>query len=178
MDSLRGIPVEHKLETFSMPSTGTPKIDYVDPSVTPLSTTWRYRRLSSKNQIQNNTVTLNTSLTRPTTRCHLNIPLSHFVSNTNKPKHHEFCSTKSKPYSKLQIKNFRCCVVKAKFRNSFVLPKKYSAKQITIHTAIYPYCSSILALAINNLWRLICHYAKKKLNNISGFCLQLSLFVS
>ena len=23
MDSLRGIPVEHKLETFSMPSTGT-----------------------------------------------------------------------------------------------------------------------------------------------------------
>ncbi len=110
----------------------TPKIDYVDPSVTQLSTTWRYRRLSSKNQIQNYTVTLNTSLTRPTTRCHLNIPLSHFVSNTNKPKHHESCSTKSKPYSKLQIKNFRCCVVKAKFRNSFVVPKKYSAKQITI----------------------------------------------
>ena len=110
----------------------TPKIDYVDPSVTPLSTTWRYRRPSSKNQIQNYTVTLNTSLTRPTTCCHLNIPLSQFVSNTNKPKHHEFCSTKSKPYSKLQIKNFRCCVVKAKFRNSFVVPKKYSAKQITI----------------------------------------------
>ena len=31
----------------------TPKIGYVDPSVTPLSTTWRYRRLSSKNQTQN-----------------------------------------------------------------------------------------------------------------------------
>ena len=101
----------------------TPKIDYVDPSLTPLSTTRRYRRLSSKNQIQNYTVTLNTSLTRPTIRCHLNIPLSHFVSNTNKPKHHESCSTKSKPYSKLQIKNFRCCVVKAKFRNSFVCLK-------------------------------------------------------
>ena len=43
MDSLRGIPVEHKLETFSMPSTGTTschpkKLGYVDPSVTPLST--------------------------------------------------------------------------------------------------------------------------------------------
>ncbi len=127
MDSLQGIPVEHKLETFSMPSTGTTschlKIGYVDPSVTPLSATWRYRRLSSKNQIQNYTVTLNTSLTRPTTRCYLNIPLSHFVSNTNKPKHHESCSTKSNPYSKLQIKNFRCCVVKEKFLNSFVCLK-------------------------------------------------------
>ena len=29
-----------------------------------------------------------------------------------------------KTYSKQQIKNFRCCVVKAKFRNSFVVPKK------------------------------------------------------
>ena len=134
MDSLRGIPVEHKLETFSMPSTGTtschPKNWQCRSERN--SETWRYRRLSSKNQIQNYTVTLNTSLTRPTTRCHINIPLSHFVSNTNKPKHHESCSTKSKPYSKLQIKNFRCCVVKAKFRNSFVLPKIYSAKQITI----------------------------------------------
>ena len=61
--------------------------------------------------------------TSSNTRCH-HIPLSHFVSNTNKPKLHESCSTKSKPYSKLQIKNFRCCVVKEKFRNSFVLPKK------------------------------------------------------
>ena len=62
----------------------TPKIYYVDPSATPLST-------------QNYTVTLNTSLTRPTTRCHLNIPLSYRVSETNKPKHHESCSTKNKP---------------------------------------------------------------------------------
>ena len=125
MDSLRGIPVEHKLETVSMPSTGT-------TSCHPKNWRCRSERNSaldnieithtvSKNQIQNYTVTLNTSLTRPTTRCHLNIPLSHFVSNTNKPKHHESCSTKSKQYSKLQIKNFRCCVVKAKFRNSFVL---------------------------------------------------------
>ena len=46
---------------------------------------------------QNYTVTLNTSLTRPTTRCHLNIPLSYRVSKTNKPNHNESCSTKNKP---------------------------------------------------------------------------------
>ena len=69
------------------------------------------------------TRTLNTiPQTSRNTRCHLNIPLSHFVSNINKTKLHESCSTKSKPYSKLQIKTF--FVVKEKFRNSFVLPKK------------------------------------------------------
>ena len=67
---------------------------------------------------QKYTVTLNTSLTRPTTRCHLNIPLSYRVSKTNKPKHHESCSTKNKSYPKLQIKNFRCCVL---LKNSFVI---------------------------------------------------------
>ena len=65
----------------------------------------------------------------PQHKCHLNIPLRHFVSNTNKPKLHESCSTKSKPYSMLQIKNFLCCVVKEKF-HSFVLPKKYSVREI------------------------------------------------
>ena len=42
MDSLRGIPVEHKLDAFNMPRTGTtlchPKIGYVEMSVIPLST--------------------------------------------------------------------------------------------------------------------------------------------
>ena len=136
MDSLRGIPVEHKLETFSMPSTGTtschpknwlcrsernPALDTL-ATISPLATLMEIRILSSKNQIQNYTVTLNTSLTRPTTRCHLNIQLSHFVSNTNKPN--KSCSTKSKPYSKLQIKNFRCYIVKEKFRNSYVFALK------------------------------------------------------
>ena len=36
MDSLQGIPVEYKLDTFNMPRTGTtlchPKIGYVDPT--------------------------------------------------------------------------------------------------------------------------------------------------
>ena len=87
--------------------------------------------LPQKCQIQNYTVTLNTiPHTSRNTRCHLNIPLSHFFSNTNKPKLHESCSTKSKPYSMLEIKNFLCCVVKEKFRNSFVLLKKYSVREI------------------------------------------------
>ena len=103
----------------------TPKIGYVDLSVTALSTTWRECLLSSPKipDTQNYSVTLNTiPHTSSNTRCHLNISLRHFVSNTNKPKLHESCSTKSKPYSMLQIKNFLCCVVKEKFRHSFVLP--------------------------------------------------------
>ena len=39
MDSLQGIPVEYKLDTFNMPCTGTtlchPKIGYVDPTRNP-----------------------------------------------------------------------------------------------------------------------------------------------
>ena len=120
MDSLRGIPVEHKLETFSMPSTGT-------ISCHPKNLLCRSERHVALDT-QNHTVTLNTSLTRPTTRCHLNIPLSYRVSKTNKPKHHESCSAKNKPYSKLQIKNFRCCCVLLK--NSFVIhlcaPKSFA----------------------------------------------------
>ena len=37
---------------------------------------------------------------------------------------------KQTKYFMLQIKNFPCCVVKEKFRNSFVLPKKYSVREI------------------------------------------------
>ena len=55
-----------------------------------------------KYQIQNYTVTLNTiPHASDNTRCFLNISLRHFISNTNKPKLHESCSTKSKPYSML-----------------------------------------------------------------------------
>ena len=150
MDSLRGIPVEHKLETFSMPSTGTtschpknwlcrsepnPTLDTL-ATISPLATLMEIRLLSSKYQIQNYTVTLNTSLTRPTTRCHLNIPLSHYVSKTNKPKHHESCSTKNKPYSMLQIKNF-CCFVKTEFHNSFVFLKNIVLNKKQFHKPLY-----------------------------------------
>ena len=116
----------------------TPKNGYIDLSVTPLSTLVPFSPLVHINgdnadsppkipDTQNYTVTLNTvPHTSSNTRCHLNISLRHFISNTNKPKLHESCSTKSKPYSMLQIKNFLCCVIKEKFRHSFVLPKKYS----------------------------------------------------
>ena len=142
MDSLRGIPVEHKLETFSMPSTGT-------TSCHPKNWLCRSERNSALDNMQISQTLLQIPDTKlhgdfkhiphtfRNTRCR-HISLRHFVYNTNKPKHHESCSTKSKPYSKLQIKNFRCCVVKEKFRNSVVLPKIYRAKQITISpTAIY-----------------------------------------
>ena len=155
MDFIQGIPVEYELDAFSMPSTGTtschPKNGYVDLSVTPLSTlvpfsplvhTWRQRRLSPKYQIQNYTVTLNTiPHTSRNTRCHLKIPLRHFLSNTNKPKLHESCSTKSKPYLMLQIKGFPCCVVKEKFRHSFVLSKKYSVREINNFPKRHKLCS-------------------------------------
>ena len=39
MDSLQGIPVEYKLDTFNMPHTGTtlchPKMGYIDPTRNP-----------------------------------------------------------------------------------------------------------------------------------------------
>ena len=127
MDFLQGIPVEHKLETYNMPRTG-PTLCHPK--------NWLCR--SERNSALDNIEISQTLLQKPDTKLHGDLkhiphtsnntlpsqhPLSHFVSNTNKPKHHESCSTKSKPYSKLQIKNFRCCVVKAKFRNSFVCLK-------------------------------------------------------
>ena len=152
MDSLRGIPVEHKLETFSMPSTGTtschPKkwlrrsernsaLDTL-AIISPLAHINGDNAYSPpKKQIQNYTVTLNTSLTRPTTRCHLNIPLSHFASNTNKPKLHESCSTKSKPYSKLQIKTFSVVLLKKSFVIHLCCLKKNSAREINNLTNRY-----------------------------------------
>ena len=42
-------------------------------------------------------------------------PAKPFHSNTNKPKLHESCSTKSKPYSKLQIKPFVVVLLKKSF---------------------------------------------------------------
>ena len=82
-------------------------------------------------QIQNYTVTLNTiPHTSRNTRCHLNIPLSYFVSNTNKPKLHESCSIKSKPYSMLQIKTFLVVLLKKSFVIHLCCQKKYSVREI------------------------------------------------
>ena len=100
----QGIPVEYELDTFNMPSTSTTEIYYVDSSATPLSTSTSGPLVMETTHIpetpdtRSYTVALNTSLTHPTTRCHLNIPLSYRVSKkTNKPKDHEFCSAKNKP---------------------------------------------------------------------------------
>ena len=41
----------------------------------------------------------------------------------------------------LQIKNFLCCVVKEKFHHSFVLPKKYSIREINNFPKRYKYFS-------------------------------------
>ena len=103
---------------------------------------------------QNYTVTLNTSLTRPTTRCHLNILLNHHVSKTNKPKHHESCSTKNKPYSKLQIKTFVVVCVKAEFRNSFVCLKiiVLSSKPLYIYIYIYIYIHAYLSICMRSYY--------------------------
>ena len=72
-----------------MPSTSTTKIYYVDPSATSLSTHLALISplvdINGDNAFspqlpdtQNYTVTLNTSLTRPTTRCHFQHPAKPF----------------------------------------------------------------------------------------------------
>ena len=132
MDFLLGISVEHKLETYNMPRTGTtlrhPK-NWLCRSErnSDLDTLAHISLLVHINgdnayslpkisDTQKYTVTLNTiPHTSCNTRCQLNIPQRHFVSNTNKPKLHEPCSTKSKPYYMLQIKTFVVVLLKKNF---------------------------------------------------------------
>ena len=130
----QGIPVEYELDTFNMPSTSTTEIYYVDSSATPLSTSSHFTSghingdnaySSQTPDTRSYTVALNTSLTRPTTRCHFQHPakLSR-LQKTHKPKYHEFCSAKNKPPQKLQIKTFVIvCCYKTKSCNSFLVPK-------------------------------------------------------
>ena len=69
--------------------------------------------------------------TSSNTRCH-HISLRHFVYNTNKPKLHESCSTKSKPYSKLQIKTFFVVLLKKSFVIHFCCLKNIVIGKLTI----------------------------------------------
>ena len=100
-----------------MPSTSTTKIYYVDPSATPLST-------------QNYTVTLNTSLTRPTTRCHFQHPTEPF-----RLKHPASLNTTSLAAPRTNLlkaanKNFRCCVLlKKSLVIHFCCHKIYSVRE-------------------------------------------------
>ena len=88
--------------------------------------------LPQKYQVQNYTVTLNTiPHTSLNTRCQLNIQLRHFVSNTNKPKLHESCGTKSKPYFMLQIKTFFVVLLKKSFVIHLCCLKNIVLKKLT-----------------------------------------------
>ena len=121
MDSLQGIPVEYKLDAFNMPRTGTtlchPKIGYVDLTRNPALDTLalnsplghfngEHARLSTRRTKTMVTLKHNPShVRRHTLPSQYTITL--FRLNTNKLKHHESCSTKSKPkYSMLQIKTY------------------------------------------------------------------------
>ena len=100
-----------------MPSTSTTKIYYVDPSATPLST-------------QNYSVTLNTFLTRPTTRCHFQHPAKPF-----RLKHPASLNTTSLAAPRTNLhkaanKNFRCCVLlKKSLVIHFCCHKIYSVRE-------------------------------------------------
>ena len=147
MDFVRGIQVEHKLETYNMPRTGPtlchPKnwlcrsernsaldTSSLFTSGLHMETT---QTLPQIPDTQNYTVTLNTiPQTSRNTRCHINIPQCHFVSNTNKPKLHESCSTKSKPYSKLQIKTLIVVLLKKSFIIHLCCRKNIVLEKLTI----------------------------------------------
>ena len=130
MDFLRGIPVEHKLETFSMPSTGT-------TSCHPQNWLCRFERNSALDtlatisplaHINGDTHTL---LQKPDTKLHDDSKHIPHKSNNTLPSQHpakpfrlkhptslnttSLAASKSKPYSMLQIKDFRCCVLKKSF---------------------------------------------------------------
>ena len=116
-----------------MPRTGPtlyhPKIGYVDLSVTPLSTLIPFSPLVHINgdnadsppkipDTQKYTVTLNTIPHTSSNTLPSQYLATPFRPNTNKPKLHESCSIKSKPYSMLQKKKKTFFVV---LKKSFVI---------------------------------------------------------
>ena len=126
MDSLQGIPVEYKLDTFNMPRTGTtlwhPKIGYVDPTRNPALDTLALN--SPLGHFNGDHARLSTRQTKTTVTLKFNSYNCNmsFVKNAKKYNpshvrrhtlpsqpsqllitqfrlntHHESCSTKSKP---------------------------------------------------------------------------------
>ena len=118
MDSLQGIPVEYKLDTFNMPRTGTtlchPKIGYVDPTRNPaLDTLALNSPLGHFNRDQctplhqmdkNHSDSKTQSLTRPTT---------HTAISTFSTSHNSYSSPYSQPFTSLAAPkanpNIPCC---------------------------------------------------------------------
>ena len=129
MDSLRGIPVEHKLETYAC-------LPQAPLQVTPKNWPCRSERHSALDT-QNNTVTLkriphtsnNTLLYQhPAKPFRLKHPTSLNTTSLAAPRTNRL---------KAANKNFRCCVCKkAEFRNSFVCLKTIV---LSSRTAIDPY---------------------------------------
>ena len=140
MDSLWGISVEYKLDAYNMPRTGPtlchPKIGYVDPSVTPLSThKLPIHRWSTLMEITHTPPPIpDTKLhgdpkhnpshvpqhTLPSQ--HLATPFLPILTSLNSTS---LAAPKANPiFHVANKKNFLCCFVKEKFRHSFVLPKK------------------------------------------------------
>ena len=136
MDFLRGIPVEHKLKTYNMPHTGPtlchPKIGYVDLSVTPFSTLVPFSPL-----VHINGDNADSPPKIPDTKLHVpqhTLPYQHpatpFRLQHSQPKLHESCSTKSKPYSMVQIKTYFVVLLKKSFVIHLCCLKKYSVREI------------------------------------------------
>ena len=153
MDSLRGIPVEHKLETFSMPSTGT-------TSGHPKNWLCQFERNSALDNMEIS----QTLLQKPDTKLHGDFKHIPHKSNNTLPsqqpakpfrlKHptslkHESCSTKNKPYSKLQIKTFVVVLLKQSFVIHLCVPKIYS---VILKTAIHIIDS--LLIAVHAFWMM------------------------
>ena len=120
--------------------------------------------------IQNYTVTLNTiPHTSRNTRCHINIPLRHFVSNTNKSKLHESCSTKSKPYSMLQIKTFFVVLLKKSFVIHLCCLQNIVLRKITIsRNAIRSFLVVSGETSVELVHRFLCITPKRIKTGING----------
>ena len=135
MDFLRGIPVEHKLETFSMPSTGT-------TSCHPKN--WLCR--SERNSALDNMEISQTLLQKPDTKLHGDFKHTPHTSNNTLPSQHpakplrlqeltslnttRLAASKCKPYSMLQIKKpFVAVLLKQSFVIHLCCLKKYSVRE-------------------------------------------------
>ena len=113
MDSLRGIPVEYKLDAFNMPRTGTtlchPKIGYVDLSVISLSTRMEITPTLPKYQTRNsrwhpkfNSYNCNMSFDKNAKKTQsLTRPTTHAATSTFSTSHNSISSQYSQPFTSL-----------------------------------------------------------------------------
>ena len=111
MDSLRGIPVEYKLDAFNMPRTSTtlchPKIGYVDLSVIPLSTRMEITPTHPKYQTRNSRIqssiptTATLSFVKMQRTQSLTHPTTHAAISTISTSHNSILPQYSQPFTSL-----------------------------------------------------------------------------